>query len=74
MINGTLPALCALNHRSVHQVPVPEGLTALDLDTIRLTAQFVARHGKGFLTGKLQLGTHAYKGLIRCFLQIRHLC
>ena len=33
------------------QVPIPEGLTALDLDTIRLTAQFVARNGKAFLTG-----------------------
>jgi len=32
-------------------VPVPEGLTALDLDTLRLTAQFVARNGKAFLTG-----------------------
>jgi splicing factor 3A subunit 1 len=30
---------------------VPEGLTSLDLDTIRLTAQFVARNGKAFLTG-----------------------
>lgn len=33
------------------QVPDPEGLTALDLDTVRLTAQFVARNGKAFLTG-----------------------
>ncbi len=32
-------------------MPVPEGLTALDLDTLRLTAQFVARNGKAFLTG-----------------------
>lgn len=38
-------------------MPVPEGLSALDLDTIRLTAQFVARHGKGFLTGALS--THS---------------
>ena len=30
---------------------MPEGLTALDLDTIRLTAQCVARNGKAFLTG-----------------------
>ena len=30
---------------------MPEGLTALDLDTLRLTAQFVARNGKAFLTG-----------------------
>ena len=33
------------------QVPTPEGMAALDLDTIRLTAQFVARNGKAFLTG-----------------------
>ena len=32
-------------------VHVPEGLTHFDLDLIRLTAQFVARNGKGFLTG-----------------------
>lgn len=30
---------------------VPEGLTAQDLDTIKLSAQFVARNGKAFLTG-----------------------
>lgn len=33
------------------QVPTPEGMQALDLDTMRLTAQFVARNGKAFLTG-----------------------
>ena len=33
------------------QVPTPEGLTASDLDNIRLTAQFVARNGKAFLSG-----------------------
>ena len=33
------------------QVATPEGMAALDLDTIRLTAQFVARNGKAFLTG-----------------------
>jgi hypothetical protein len=33
---------------------VPEGLTALDLDVIKLTAQFVARNGKAFLTGLAQ--------------------
>lgn len=32
-------------------MPTPEGMQALDLDTIRLTAQFVARNGKAFLTG-----------------------
>ena len=33
------------------QVHVPEGLSLLDLDTIKLTAQFTARNGKSFLTG-----------------------
>lgn len=33
------------------QAHVPEGLTALDLDVVKLTAQFVARNGKDFLTG-----------------------
>lgn len=32
-------------------VHVPEGLTYFDLDLIKMTAQFVARNGKGFLTG-----------------------
>lgn len=32
-------------------VRVPEGLSGLDLDVIKLTAQFVARNGKAFLTG-----------------------
>ena len=36
------------------QVHVPEGLTALDLDIIKLTAQFVARNGAAFLTGLTQ--------------------
>ena len=35
----------------VLQVHVPEGLTAQDLDIIKLVAQFVARNGKNFLTG-----------------------
>ena len=30
-----------------------EGLTFFDLDLIKLTAQFVARNGKGFLTGTI---------------------
>eukprot|EP00232_Nephroselmis_pyriformis_P014095 CAMPEP_0182879816 /NCGR_PEP_ID=MMETSP0034_2-20130328/16204_1 /TAXON_ID=156128 /ORGANISM="Nephroselmis pyriformis, Strain CCMP717" /LENGTH=466 /DNA_ID=CAMNT_0025012777 /DNA_START=39 /DNA_END=1436 /DNA_ORIENTATION=+ len=34
-----------------YTVNVPDGLTALDLDIVKLTAQFVARNGKGFLTG-----------------------
>ncbi len=46
---------CQVEHSSkqgcVVQVPTPEGMAALDLDTIRLTAQFVARNGKAFLTG-----------------------
>jgi splicing factor 3A subunit 1 len=33
------------------QVHVPAGLAMLELDLIRLTAQYVARNGKGFLTG-----------------------
>lgn len=33
------------------QVHVPEGLTALELDVVKLAAQFVARNGKNFLTG-----------------------
>ena len=36
------------DHYTVH---IPEGITLLDLDTIKLTAQFVARNGKSFLTG-----------------------
>ncbi|KAK9807061.1 hypothetical protein WJX72_012308 [[Myrmecia] bisecta] len=34
-----------------YMVHVPEGLTLQDLDIIKLTAQFVARNGKQFLTG-----------------------
>ena len=34
-----------------YTVRVPEGLSGLDLDVIKLTAQFVARNGKSFLTG-----------------------
>ncbi|PRW57503.1 putative splicing factor 3A subunit 1 isoform A [Chlorella sorokiniana] len=34
-----------------YTVHIPEGLTVLDLDVIKLTAQFVARNGKSFLTG-----------------------
>ena len=33
------------------QVHVPAGLAMLELDLIRLTAQYVARNGKEFLTG-----------------------
>lgn len=35
----------------LYTVPIPEGLTYLDLDIIKATAQFVARNGKNFLTG-----------------------
>ncbi|GBG81804.1 hypothetical protein CBR_g33984 [Chara braunii] len=34
-----------------YTVRLPEGLTGLDLDIIKLTAIFVARNGKAFLTG-----------------------
>ena len=34
-----------------YTVHVPEGLAALDLDVIKLSAQFTARNGKAFLTG-----------------------
>lgn len=36
-----------------YSIHVPEGLTYFDLDLIKMTAQFVARNGKGFLTGAL---------------------
>ncbi|KAI3870852.1 hypothetical protein MKX03_013743 [Papaver bracteatum] len=34
-----------------YTVPLPEGITGEELDIIKLTAQFVARNGKLFLTG-----------------------
>ncbi|CAL5437288.1 unnamed protein product [Camellia sinensis] len=34
-----------------HTVRLPEGITGEELDIIKLTAQFVARNGKSFLTG-----------------------
>ena len=37
--------------RELYTVHVPEGLSSLDLDVIKLAAQFVARNGKSFLTG-----------------------
>ena len=40
-----------------YTVHVPEGLTYFDLDLIKLTAQFVARNGKGFLTGAFGIGS-----------------
>lgn len=35
----------------IYTVRIPEGMTYLDLDIIKITAQFVARNGKAFLTG-----------------------
>lgn len=35
---------------AVYSVDIPEGMSTLDLDVIKLTAQFVARNGKQFLT------------------------
>jgi splicing factor 3A subunit 1 len=35
----------------VYTVPVPELASSLDVDIIKLTAQYVARNGKSFLTG-----------------------
>lgn len=37
--------------KAEYSVDVPPGITSLDLDVIKLTAQFVARNGKTFLTG-----------------------
>jgi len=37
--------------QEVYTVLTPEGIAAFDLDVIKLTAQFVARNGKAFLTG-----------------------
>jgi hypothetical protein len=47
-------AQCAPQASCNLQVHVPEGLTLLELDLIRLVAQFVARNGKNFLTGELR--------------------
>ena len=40
-----------LRRQEFYTVPLPDGISAFDLDVIKLTAQFVARNGKGFLTG-----------------------
>eukprot|EP00887_Chlorella_sp_A99_P000243 scaffold13.g243.t1 len=37
--------------KALYTVLIPEGLTLQDVDIIKLTAQFVARNGKNFLTG-----------------------
>ena len=34
-----------------YTIALPDGIAAFDLDVIKLTAQFVARNGKSFLTG-----------------------
>jgi splicing factor 3A subunit 1 len=34
-----------------YTIALPDGISAFDLDVIKLTAQFVARNGKSFLTG-----------------------
>ncbi|KAG6543090.1 hypothetical protein Mapa_015586 [Marchantia paleacea] len=49
----TKPAAKALEQPEpeLYTVRLPEGLTGLDLDIIKLTAQFVARNGKNFLNG-----------------------
>ena len=39
------------NLQEQYTLVLPDGITALDLDVIKLTAQFVARNGKSFLTG-----------------------
>lgn len=36
------------------QASVPPGMSSLELDIIKLTAQFVARNGKAFLNGLAQ--------------------
>ena len=47
------PSDASLLSRAQEQytIPLPDGIAAFDLDVIKLTAQFVARNGKSFLTG-----------------------
>ena len=40
---------CTLQEQ--YTIALPDGISAFDLDVIKLTAQFVARNGKSFLTG-----------------------
>ena len=49
-----------------YTVHVPEGLTYFDLDLIKLTAQFVARNGKGFLTGANKAAVMAALSTTHC--------
>jgi len=46
----TIPRVLHKPEPDRYSVTVPEGLTALDLDIVKLSAQFVARNGKSFLT------------------------
>eukprot|EP00897_Mesotaenium_endlicherianum_P000066 jgi/Mesen1/1005/ME000120S00159 len=50
---GAKPAAKTVSEPEKEQytVHLPDGMTGLDLDVIKLTAQFVARNGKTFLTG-----------------------
>ncbi|EFJ17592.1 hypothetical protein SELMODRAFT_114587 [Selaginella moellendorffii] len=48
---------------------LPEGLTGQDLDIIKLTAQFVARNGKAFLTG---LTSREHNSVQFSFLKPQH--
>ena len=45
------PKVLVAPKKEEYTVHVPLGITSLDLDVIKLTAQFVARNGKSFLTG-----------------------
>ena len=51
LANNYKPVVLEPPEREQYSVALPEGITAFDLDVIRLTAQLVARNGKGFLTG-----------------------
>ncbi|GMH40484.1 hypothetical protein BSKO_08388 [Bryopsis sp. KO-2023] len=52
-----------------YTVQVPEGLTAVDLDVIKVVAQFVARNGKNFLTG---LASREHSNPVFNFLKPTH--
>lgn len=45
------PKIIAAPRKAEYSVDVPPGIASLDLDVIKLTAQFAARNGKGFLAG-----------------------
>lgn len=45
------PTVLTAPKKEEFSVLTPAGITSLDLDVIKLTAQFVARNGKSFLTG-----------------------